>query len=895
MPDASKDELHCPFCQVGLSITELADVDQAIECSGCGQTFYPEAATDSSEEGPPVSAAPDLDAYLDQQIHGSIPEPRQPSLKGKTAGEDSVKGWSKWEHSAPTPKKKSRDREFRRSDDYEPHPKVKPLEMLTRGKREDIGKFNEFGRKRLPEERAIDSEQRRRKELLQRGWDEVEKSRKAPRGPAIANKEGLNFDRSLHSTEERHAKPEELRMKRKDLRRERKKQTRQWKEGNDGDDGSFSMESIERAERLRGLITGLVGFVAVVAAGIVITILVADMLKDPETGLGNENYGIIGLEVYSVRDNYNAIQSKLSEFLGAEDLDAMLKLIRDRPRVEPIARSYYANQPYRPRRLRDPPALDAISIQDGFAVVPCVVGVDEKLYVSIDIEAGLKIDWESSVGYSPHSWEEIVAKKSTVTVLIRAMVEPDDFYQSAFTRSDYFSLKLLDPTGKHTFAGYLPRFGELKEEFALLLPAVLNSDAGRRSQPILATLEIKYPDFEAATNQVEISALRARGWVYRQSLFTRDTTLPLFANDAMIIGDGPRLTSDLKITDWTSADTSLEWQVAIERPVNVEVSAILANGGRATKSITLTTGPQQIQQTVPFTGDWSTSQSVTIGELEFPGPGNYTIRLKQDAESNPTQENLAILDKLVFEGSSELSGSSVKDKLLKPLIHPLSIIHDQGLENNTRDKGERALFRMLFNGTDLLGWDGYRSLKIPTGWIVEKGELVLAQPGAGPIMTTEEFDDFELKLEWKLEDGQSSGVILRTVETKGHPEETGVEIQLTSKSLEQLDPLTSNGAIKHLYEPQPFPPSPDGWNKLRIQFQGETLQYWINGTEMGYLSTFVQSVRIGSDRWNTRVKSSRVGRFQRFAKSPIGHICLEDAGTPVRFRNLKIRPIPKGG
>ena len=78
---------------------------------------------------------------------------------------------------------------------------------------------------------------------------------------------------------------------------------------------------------------------------------------------------------------------------------------------------------------------------------------------------------------------------------------------------------------------------------------------------------------------------------------------------------------------------------------------------------------------------------------------------------------------------------------------------------------------------------------------------------------------------------------------------------------------------------------------MRIE-KGE-FQYWINDVEMGTRDKFdiIRPIEIGSPDWNQRVKDSRLGRFQRFAASEKGYIALEDGGTPIRFRNIKILPL----
>ena len=172
---------------------------------------------------------------------------------------------------------------------------------------------------------------------------------------------------------------------------------------------------------------------------------------------------------------------------------------------------------------------------------------------------------------------------------------------------------------------------------------------------------------------------------------------------------------------------------------------------------------------------------------------------------------------------------------------------------------------------------------------------MLTEPGCGALMATAEYENFELKLEWQLSDGQSSGVLFRVVETKPTPQQTGIEIELNAAGYStltagQLTDLTKNGAVKHLYPPQRFSPKPGGWNELRLRVKDAEFQYWINGEEMGFVDKFdiVRPIEIGGAEWNRRVERNILRRFARFGKASRGYIALEDAGTPVRFRNIKL-------
>jgi hypothetical protein len=48
---------------------------------------------------------------------------------------------------------------------------------------------------------------------------------------------------------------------------------------------------------------------------------------------------------------------------------------------------------------------------------------------------------------------------------------------------------------------------------------------------------------------------------------------------------------------------------------------------------------------------------------------------------------------------------------------------------------------------------------------------------------------------------------------------------------------------------------------------------------------------IGSDDWNEKLAASKFAKYPNFGKFETGHICLQDHGNLVSYRNIKIRPI----
>jgi len=220
-----------------------------------------------------------------------------------------------------------------------------------------------------------------------------------------------------------------------------------------------------------------------------------------------------------------------------------------------------------------------------------------------------------------------------------------------------------------------------------------------------------------------------------------------------------------------------------------------------------------------------------------------------------------------------------------------------GQENTLTPAEKEAGWRLLFDGKTTDGWRGYKMDKMPPGWKVIDGALVRVAGGAGgkgagggdDIITTDQFDNFELKLEWKIVDrAGNSGIILRASEDAVTSWHTGPEMQILDnaaypgRSVKQLA-----GACYDLYAPVKDVSNPRGqWNAVRVVAKGNHIEHWLNGVKL-------LEYELGSDDWNQRVANSKFRNMEHFHHPPPkGHICLQDHTARIEYRNIKIRPLP---
>ncbi len=141
-------------------------------------------------------------------------------------------------------------------------------------------------------------------------------------------------------------------------------------------------------------------------------------------------------------------------------------------------------------------------------------------------------------------------------------------------------------------------------------------------------------------------------------------------------------------------------------------------------------------------------------------------------------------------------------------------------------------FEPLFDGRTLEGWEGdLDTFRVEQGAIVG-GSLEKPIPRNEFLCTRKEFDDFELRLKFKvIGKGANAGVQLRSRRIPNHHEVRGYQADLgdgwwgslydesrRNKVLLAADPKLIERVLKR-----------DDWNDYTMRCQGPRIQLWING------------------------------------------------------------------
>ena len=208
-----------------------------------------------------------------------------------------------------------------------------------------------------------------------------------------------------------------------------------------------------------------------------------------------------------------------------------------------------------------------------------------------------------------------------------------------------------------------------------------------------------------------------------------------------------------------------------------------------------------------------------------------------------------------------------------------------------RDNKSPKAFKALFNGKNLNGWEGLmkdppqRAKMTPeeltaeqiksdaqmrAHWRAENGQLTFDGKGDN-LCTKKDYGDFELQVDWRIPEKGGGGISLR-----GSPQ---VRIWETNSAGQFTPPDGSGGLYNNengSLHPLKYADKPVGiWNQFRILMIGDKV--------LGFLND--ELVVNDETLENYRERDKPI--------YPTGAIELQGHGSPVWFKNIYIREIPR--
>ncbi|MGB0317200.1 MAG: 3-keto-disaccharide hydrolase [Flavobacteriaceae bacterium] len=252
---------------------------------------------------------------------------------------------------------------------------------------------------------------------------------------------------------------------------------------------------------------------------------------------------------------------------------------------------------------------------------------------------------------------------------------------------------------------------------------------------------------------------------------------------------------------------------------------------------------------------------------------------------------------------------------MRKIILSIAILSIWSCAESSKNKSSEWI--NLFDGSSLEGWRAYNGDQMPPGWKIVDGILtfttaqILEQDydykGSRDIIYgAEEFDNFELYVEWKIPPGGNSGIFYHVKEGYQGPSLVSPEYQLIDdENYAKIHDLTSyntqfgvlnpsdlqdwqkTAADYAMYTPDPAIKSlnPAGeWNSTKIVFTPDNVEHWLNGKK-------VLSFVPWSEDWYKKRNSGKWNNAPDYGKYKTGYIGFQDHGSNLSFRNIKIKKL----
>ena len=223
-----------------------------------------------------------------------------------------------------------------------------------------------------------------------------------------------------------------------------------------------------------------------------------------------------------------------------------------------------------------------------------------------------------------------------------------------------------------------------------------------------------------------------------------------------------------------------------------------------------------------------------------------------------------------------------------------------GQQNQLTPDEKAAGWKLLFDGNTTNGWHTYGKETAAKAWVVTEGTLFmdasakksLPDSEGGDLVTNEEYENFDLRLEWKIGVKGNSGVIFYIHEDPvKYPDtyETGMEMQVLDNGTpirrghddaklymhragDLYDMLASKEAVKAQGE----------WNRIEIISRNGHLDFFINGVH-------TLTTTMWNDYWKQMIAISKFKDMPGFGTFRKGKISLQEHGEDVWFRNIRIK------
>jgi len=188
-------------------------------------------------------------------------------------------------------------------------------------------------------------------------------------------------------------------------------------------------------------------------------------------------------------------------------------------------------------------------------------------------------------------------------------------------------------------------------------------------------------------------------------------------------------------------------------------------------------------------------------------------------------------------------------------------------------------FEPLLAGDDFTGWMG-----AVDGYELAGGELRAKKGVGGNLVTEEQYDNFAVRMEFKLPPGGNNGLAIRTPSADANAAYEGLEIQVLDDSPQHYPDLhdyQAHGSAYGLAPAQRGYLRPAGqWNYQETLLDGDRVVVHVNGFKI--LNANLAEAR----------KQPMDGHEHPGASRKTGHFGFCGHNDPVAFREIRIKRLP---
>ena len=222
----------------------------------------------------------------------------------------------------------------------------------------------------------------------------------------------------------------------------------------------------------------------------------------------------------------------------------------------------------------------------------------------------------------------------------------------------------------------------------------------------------------------------------------------------------------------------------------------------------------------------------------------------------------------------------------------LSCGETQKTTNTNEMTNSEKGYTSLFDGQTLAGWRTFQN-KPADSWTVKDGTLYCKgsttdkSDRRADLITTGEYENFDLSLDWKIAPQGNSGIMYLVSEQYPAAYLSGPEYQVIDdvhfpEKLEDWQKTAANYAMDPAPDARPRPAGE--WNHTRIVVNNGHVEHWLNGAK-------VVDYQLWTDEWKQKKTNGKWKDAAGYGMSKKGHIALQDHGSEAWFKNIRIREL----